>query len=90
MYISLTPKMKIINTLASYVVRDKVGSVDSPLSNKQHSQNSVWETALIKMGNLDAETLIIADRCRVMSLINVVLFIFKRTDLVRDILRQSA
>ena len=35
------------------------------------SINSVWETALVKLGNLGAATLISADLCRVMLVINV-------------------
>lgn len=35
------------------------------------SQNSVWETAQIKMGNLGAAALISADLCGVLCVINL-------------------
>ena len=47
------------------------------------SQNSMWETATIKVDNLNAATLISADLCRVMWVINVGMYTFPQTDLLR-------
>ena len=48
------------------------------------SENSDWETALFKVGNLGAETLISADLCRVIRVINAGIFTSSRNNLLRD------
>ena len=56
----------------------------------QPSQNSVWETALIKVGSLGAETLISADLCRVTWVITVGMSTFPHINQLRDNLYLSA